>query len=337
MGFQFTKYPNLKAKLRALYAKKINISDLNDLIKQNNLKNLSTLLKSKSDIFKNINENTDRLEIESLLDESQIQDIIKIKKLLSKKDNKIFEDFLLQYEIKCVKSMLRKLFSDDKTDDIIVQNVKRWTMYLFEDIKGIETVENFDEFFKATQRMKYSEILRQYQNKEVINVFEIENKIDKMYFETLYDKTKNNKNMQKIVGSEIDLLNVLWIFRLKKYYEFKPEELKNVLINRNYMLKKDLIEKLINATDFEEVKEIMQKTIYKKIFTNEEELEDNIDKYLYSVNKKVFIGDLTSIAYIFAYVNLIDYQNNDIVNTIEGVRYNLDKGQILSRLAQEEV
>ena len=334
MELILVKYPNIKSKLKALHSKRINLDDLNDLIKQNSLKNLVLLLKSKSDIFKNADENIDRLEIESLLDESQIQDILKIKKLLYKKDRIIFEQFLLQYEIKCIKSMLRKLFSEDETDDIIIKNVRRWTVYLFEDIKGIETVKSFKEFFGAIKRMKYSSVLNKYQNKETINIFEIENKIDKMYFESLFDSIKHNKNLKQIVGSEIDLLNVLWIYRLKKYYNFKSQEVSQILINKTYMLKKATMENLIKSSDFDEIKQIMKNTIYKKIFTNEEDFEDNIDKYLYSLNKKIFNQDVTSIAYIFAYVNLIDYENNDIVNTIEGVRYNMEKEQILKRLAQ---
>ena len=81
-------------------------------------------------------------------------------------------------------------------------------------------------------------------------------------------------------------------------------------------------------------KEIMSKTIYKSVFTEESSLEENIDKYLYEVNKKIFRNDITSIAYILAYVNMIEYENNDIINTIEGIRYNMDKTEILKRLVR---
>ena len=224
------KYPNVNAKLRGMHAKRISKTDLEDLIKQNNLKNAVLLLKEKSDIFKKADENIDRLEIESLLEEDQINDIVKIRKLLSKNDLELFEMFLLKYEIKCIKSIFRKLFSDDKTNDIIIQNVKRWTITLFEDIKGIETVQNFYEFFEAIKRMKYNKILKKYQEQENINVFEVENEIDKLYFETLYDTVKTQTNLRKIIGSEIDLLNVLWIFRMKKYYNFEEEKIKQILI-----------------------------------------------------------------------------------------------------------
>ena len=46
------KYPNLNSKIKGMYAKRITKNDLEDLIKQNNLKNAILLLKSKCDIFK---------------------------------------------------------------------------------------------------------------------------------------------------------------------------------------------------------------------------------------------------------------------------------------------
>ena len=328
------KYPNLNSKIKGMYAKRITKNDLEDLIKQNNLKNAILLLKTKCDIFKNADENIDRLEIESLLEKDQINDILKIQKLLDNKDKEIFEMFLLQYEIKCVKSIFRKLFSDDKTDDIIVQNVKMWTNALFNDIRGIETVQNFYEFFGAIKRMKYNKILKKYQEQENINVFEVENEIDKLYFETLYDTVKNEVNSKKIIGSEIDLLNVLWIFRIKKYYNFESEKINQILIKRYYKLKPNIIQKIIQTNSFEKIKEIMSKTIYKSAFIEESSLEENIDKYLYEVNKKIFRNDITSIAYILAYVNMIEYENNDIINTIEGIRYNMDKTEILKRLVR---
>ena len=328
------KYPNLNSKIKGMYAKRITKNDLEDLIKQNNLKNAILLLKTKCDIFKNADENIDRLEIESLLEKDQINDILKIQKLLDNKDKEIFEMFLLQYEIKCVKSIFRKLFSDDKTDDIIVQNVKMWTNALFNDIRGIETVQNFYEFFGAIKRMKYNKILKKYQEQENINVFEVENEIDKLYFETLYDTVKNEVNSKKIIGSEIDLLNVLWIFRIKKYYNFESEKINQILIKIYYKLKHNIIKKIIQTNSFEEIKEIMSKTTYKSVFTEESSLEENIDKYLYEVNKKIFRNDITSIAYILAYVNMIEYENNDIINTIEGIRYNMDKTEILKRLVR---
>ena len=328
------KYPNINAKLKGMYSKRITKEDLEDIVKQNNLKNTVLLLKSKSEIFKNVDENIDRLEIEILLEESLIKDIKKIINLLEKKDKELFNIFLLQYEIQCIKSMIRKLFSKNKENDIVIQNVKMWADNLFDDIKGIETVQSFDEFFRAIKRMKYSKNFKKYQEQENINLFEAENQIDREYFETLYDKVKNIKNVQKIVGSEIDLLNVLWIYRLKKYYNLGKDQIKDIIINKNYKLNCNIINRLMESYSFDDIKRIMQDTVYKKVFIDEVNIENNIDRYLYSINKKIFEQDFKSSAYIYAYINLSEYENNDIINAIEGIRYNMEKKEIKRRMVR---
>ena len=317
-----------------MYAKKLSEEDLKDLVKQSNLKSAVLLLKTKNEAFKQVDEDIDRIEIGSLLEKSQIEEIKQIMRLLSTKDQENFHRFLLQYEIKCVKSIFRKLFSDDKTSDIVVQNVKMWTNSLFYDIKGIETVRNFDEFFMAIKRMKYSDIFKKYQEKPNIPIFEVENELDKFYFEEMFDRATSNPKFKKIIGSEIDLLNVLWIYRIKKYYKFENTKIEEILIRRRYKLNNDRIKKLIECNSFDEIKDIMSKTVYKEVFTNEYDFEQNIHKYLYNVNKKIFREDITSNAFIYAYINLLDYENNDIINTIEGIRYNMDKNEILKRLVR---
>ena len=336
MKISLIKYPNLNSKLKAMYSNRLTKENLNDLIKQNDVKNVALMLKNKSDIFKNTQGDIDRLEIEKLLDESLLKDILKIKKLLNKSDDNLFDLFLRQYEIKCVKSILRKLYSDDKTNDIIIENVKMRTTTLFEEIKGIETIENFDDFFKAIMRMGKYSFIKKYQdeNQDNINIFEIENEIDKLYFETLYDKVKSNNNLKKIVGSEIDLLNIEWIFRIKKYYNFDKQRLSNILINRYYKIKPFTLQNIIDTDSFDEITNILSKTYYSKLFLSETDFEDNVDRFLYKINYKIFKEDIWSIAYIFAYINLVDYENNDIINVFEGIRYNMDKSEIIKRLAR---
>ena len=176
--------------------------------------------------------------------------------------------------------------------------------------------------------------IKKYQNNDKINVFEIENEIDKKYFENLYDKVKSNKNLKKIIGSEIDLLNIEWIIRVKKYYNFDKQRLIQIIINRFYRIKSSTVKDIINTNSFNEIKTILSQTVYKNVFISETDFEDNADRFLYQINYKIFKEDVLSMAYIFAYINLVDYENNDIINVIEGIRYNLDKSEIIKRLAR---
>ena len=76
------------------------------------------------------------------------------------------------------------------------------------------------------------------------------------------------------------------IYKIKKYYNFESEKINQILIKRYYKLKPNIIQKIIQTNSFEEIKEIMSKTIYKSVFTEESSLEENIDKYLYEIHHK---------------------------------------------------
>lgn len=327
------EYPNINSKLKGKYAKRINVSDLEDVVKQNNFKSAILLLKSKDEKFKNIDESIDRLEIEQMLEEQLIESIKEISKLLNNKDEEEFREFLQIYEIKCIKSIFRKLFSKEQNTPNITERVKKWSEEIFDELKGLDSVENFDDFFNMIKRTRYSKFFKQIEEKENINSLEIENSLDKIYFEKMYDKAKSI-NLKKMIGSEVDLLNVSWIYRMKKYYNFDEEAIKKNLINRNYKLNSNIIEKMIYSKSYADIKEILKNTVYIATLGEKEEyFEQNIDKFLYKVNKKIFKTDIRSINYIFAFINLLDYENNDIVNVIEGIRYGIDKKEIIARVA----
>ena len=72
--------PSVNSKLKAMYSKKLTKEDLEDLMKQQNLKEAIYLLKSKIDSLDNLRVDAKRLEIEAELDKMLISDILKITK-----------------------------------------------------------------------------------------------------------------------------------------------------------------------------------------------------------------------------------------------------------------
>ena len=114
--------------------------------------------------------------------------------------------------------------------------------------------------------------------------------------------------------------------------ERSVDEIKEILIPISFKLNKNIIKELINTNEFEEMKNIIQKTPYKKVFTEELYIEHDINQYLYSKYIKYFKEELFNICTIFCDINLIDIEAKNIVNIIEGIRYNLDKTEIQKRI-----
>lgn len=331
MSISAIKYPSINAKLKGMYAKRLKNDDLQDLAKQNNLKSAVAILKNKSSSLNVLSEDAGREQIEKVLNGEIIYDIEKIVKYLDKNDTQIFNLLISKYEIRCIKRAIKLLYSKNEYDE----NIKIWTNTIFTDLKGLENIKSIDEFFKIINNTKYKKILKKYfVNKDTeYSIFEIENELDKMYLKSIYNSAGNNKNLKKMIGAKIDFTNILWIYRMKKYYNFSEDKIEKSIIDINYALKKNQILLLVKAKNIEELNEILKKTVYSNIATDDiYELECNMKKYLHGLYIKNFKSNLLSINCIYSYLNLVELENKDIISIIEAVRYGIDKEKLLKKL-----
>lgn len=331
MSISAIKYPSINAKLKGMYSKRLKNDDLQDLAKQNNLKSAVAILKNKSSSLNVLSEDADREQIEKVLNGEIIYDIEKIVKYLDKNDTQIFNLLISKYEIRCIKRAIKLLYSKNEYDE----NIKIWTNTIFTDLKGLESIKSIDEFLKIINNTKYKKILKKYfENKDTeYSIFEIENELDKMYLKSIYNSAGNNKNLKKMIGAKIDFTNILWIYRMKKYYNFSEDKIEKSIIDINYALKKNQILSLVKAKNIEELNEILKKTVYSNIATDDiYELECNMKKYLHGLYIKNFKSNLLSINCIYSYLNLVEFENKDIISIIEAVRYGIDKEKLLKKL-----
>lgn len=330
MPISAIKYPSINAKLKGMYAKKIKNNDIQDLYKQDNLKSVIAILKNKDSNLKDIDENTDRQQIEELLNLEIIYDMQKIVKYLDKSDSRIFNILISKYEINCIKKAIRLIYSQNKYDE----NIEVWTTNIFKYLKGLEKVQNFEQLYKILDKTKYKKIIKKYVDNENIknNIFEIENEFDKKYLKNIYESA-GNKQLENMIGSKIDFTNIIWIYRMKEYYKFSEDQIKEFIIDKSYLLSKSKINSLIKSQNIDEMNEILSSTPYSKLSSeNIYDLECKIRKYLYNLYKKNFKSNLLSINCIYAYLNLVEMENNDIISIIEAVRYGIDKSKLIKKL-----
>lgn len=327
------KYPALNAKMKGMHSNHLNKEELEDLLRQNSLKDAIYFLKSKFPTLENIDETTHRKELEQELNNLFIIDILKLTKYLNKQETEIFMEFLSKYEINCVKNVFRNV-TTNRDAKINLKNIDNWTTKIFKPIDGINAITEEKEFLEIIKSEEYYKVFSKYENIiEYVPLEQIEVELDKFYFNETYNLSKKvNKEFQNIIGTEIDLLNAIWIYRARKYFEYSQDEVLNILIPINYRLSKEKTIRLANANDFEEMQMILNETIYKNVFKDEKFIEHNKNQYLYKKYIKLFRTELFNICTVFCNINLIDIEIKNIINIIEGIRYKLDKQEIQKRI-----
>ena len=152
--FNKIKYPALNAKMRGMYANSLNKDELDELLRQNNLKDTIYYLKNKFPSLDNIDESMHRKEIEQELDNLFINNILKIEKYLNAEEKNIFRSFLLKYELDCVKNVLRNITTNRDLTKYL-KDIDNWTNKLFNEIRGINSVKSKKEFFEILKKQEY--------------------------------------------------------------------------------------------------------------------------------------------------------------------------------------
>jgi len=161
--------------------------------------------------------------------------------------------------------------------------------------------------------------------KKELNLDEtLENEFYKKYFFNLYKKIKeiNNKSFLDIIGKQIDLLNILCIYRLNKYYNVKKDEVKNYQIPIYHKLTREILKKI--SLNQETIEDIMEETIYKQINFEAENLDREIQNYLYRQYINYFKTQVFNLTMVIAYLELRHIQIKNIITIVEGIRYKLD-------------
>ena len=155
--------------------------------------------------------------------------------------------------------------------------------------------------------------------------------VDVNVISKLFDKTKRNHSLKDIIGTEIDILNLQWIYRSKKYFKYDVSETEKVLIPRGYKLNSKEIKELIKAESNELISKI-EATEYKGIVRNEENIYYDFDRFLYRKNMKYFTKAKFDFVIVVCYFNILGFEIKNIINIIESIRYKSDKAELQRRI-----
>lgn len=162
----------------------------------------------------------------------------------------------------------------------------------------------------------------------------IDNEFYKQYFKEAYNKanTFKDKALIDIIGKQIDLYNILWTFREKKYFS-SSNNVENIFeIPIHYKLSKENLDKLNSGQILPE--DVISKTIYNS-FSLEENIEKEIQNYLYKLYLNNFKTKSFSLTMIISYIELREIQIKNIITIIEGIRYNVSSQTIQKKLIGE--
>ncbi len=335
------KYSAVITKLRAMYSRLLSYEDYMALSSMSSVGEVIHYLKGcpgYSDLLSNINEaTTHRGSLEHIFSGNIIHDAKKLSSMLGQKEKKVLNIFLLKYEIDVIKRIVQHVCSGREKDTALSADIASESVII---TKGLKTERCFaatdlKELADALSGTDYADVISEFVHADSVTAADIGTALDDYYFRRLqngvrsYLSGSDRATSQAFLSAEIDVFNIMWIYRYKKYYDMTPEEIVNRIIPEK---KKTSREKLVELAgcDISEYKNIVSSSKYGNIF------EDSADKdwdkrfaaYLHKMYHRQLRNDSYSFNTVLAYLHLKEMDINNIITVVEGVRYGVGEDKI---------
>ncbi len=326
----------LNAKILKMYSNFLVYEDFVNMAEGDSVRFCLSYLKEKK--FSNIDSFSDIYEIEEFLQDYRRRQIKKLQGFLPGKYSDFIKAYMEREKVEKIVKILRSLRmnKEPRVENLVING---------RNIPFKE--ESFESFIDNLKDTPYYDYMKNYKSsRDEDSLFSIEMNLDKYYYRNLTESIKSlskadRDEFKKIFGVKIDLLNIIWIYRAKKYYDISPEEIFNFTIfGGNYNSEKLLHLSYIDEEEFEEE---IKKSKYSILFADGRVIRTGrtSKKLMYSIANKNF-RRTDGIGKFMSFLILLDSEIENIERILEATRFGLSKEEklkymIVDRKESEEV
>ncbi|MDR2750111.1 MAG: V-type ATPase subunit [Clostridiales bacterium] len=244
----------------------------------------------------------------------------------------------LNFELGIIKKLLCMVYDERDIGSVFTDELSR---LLGDDLevdigklKNSKTVPEFIDNLKGTGM--HSMLASAYTEQR--SLFEMETQLDLYYYMNLSkSQTKwlaggDLAAMAEIKGIEVDLRNIMWVWRLKSYYKLPDIMIYAHLIPLSKRLRKEALVAMVQAKSVPELESLIAQSPYAGVFDGKESLEMSFGREMARVYKRALAMRPNSLAAASLYLFAKEAEVSNIVSVVEGVRYKLAPEEIMKFL-----
>lgn len=274
-----------------------------------------------------------RGSIEQRLNLSQYRDFAKLYKFANLKQRRFLDLYFMHYEITIIKTCLRNAAGHREQWQDLSMFHDFFERHSSIDLILLSQSATMEEFVGNLKGSPYYEPLNLMLQNGKVSLPACESALDMLYFRTMW-KIKDkylSKEEQKILaqcfGTRMDMLNLEWLCRSKKFYKLSPGEIYAMLIPIQLHLTKGEISKMAESESLDQLYGLIRESWYGRLDLIRLSEEPDLDHLTYEIIDRIYQmtrrKDPYSIAILNSYLYFKEREIGRIINTIEKIRYGL--------------
>lgn len=337
-------YSGITTKVRAMESHLITDAGFREMASLETVPDAVEYLKkipSYADIFTKLDETQlHRGIIEQNLNLALYQDFAKLYRFSNLSQRKFLDLYFMHYEIAILKKCLRNALDHREFDLDLSLFQDFFDKHSKLDLMKLSGSENLAEFIANLDGSPYYDLLAHLSDTSEPTLFDYEMHLDLMYFRTIWKNKGKHlsgdeiKILSQCFGAKLDMLNLQWIYRSKKYYNLSPADIYALLIPVSYRLNKEEVIRMAEAGSLDEFYSQLQNSFYGSLeltdFNEKPDLEGLSEKVLNRIHRITSQRQPYSVATLNSYLYYKELEIQRIITVIESIRYGVNADTICS-------
>ena len=271
-----------------------------------------------------------RSTLETLLRSGLYEHFLKVAHFVSSTDRSLMRYTLALCERDIILSFLR-LFNAGRLQDFQIMLPEAFLGSSKIDFTKLSAARSYDQMLEAVRDTEVYASLARFapDGNGVLNYTGIEVALMSHEYRIYFGAAKKRysgsvkKTLVNALGSEIDVINIIRIMRLKKYFPSSMDTVFNYLLPFSYRLSQDFVRQLYTADDETAMLNLLKTSRYSKVFEpgSVAYIEEYYYRMLNKFNLRMLKHAAPSVYTAVAYLHLKQLELKNVINIIECVRY----------------
>lgn len=256
---------------------------------------------------------------------------------------RFIEELTRKYEVENLKAMLRAWNAGEETEFIY-----RKTISYDIPVDSILEAATIEEVIVLLEDAPYRRLLVKAREKykKTGSLFHLENALDKQLYQETWRAIRtlpprDRKIASRLIGIEIDILNINSILRLKRYYNLDLAEITGLMIPNGFQVSQDFVSEVYPARDQASLMSALLTGVYKdvpQVVRTEEEtqslhlLETFLREILVQQVRRALGGFPFTIGVAIAYLRLKKMEVANIITILNAKALHLPRKEIESNV-----
>lgn len=323
----------MATKARALYSQHLSLRNYASLLDLNSVGDIAGYLKSQtrySGVLEGVNQDAiHRDYLEQRIRSIAMGEFLSLMTYVQKEKHHFYEFYIKELEINQIIFVLHAIDSASQYHYGKFLNELNHLMAF--DVDALMVCKTYDEVLDVLEGTVYRSILSLLLNEEP-DLSRAENNLHAHYNDYMLKliSQENDPELESLFSMQLELENIVYIYRMKKYFDMNPEDLRAHIQGPYVHISHKKIKQWLEDYSGDQVLEALQNSYYGRLvdFDGEHHIEYYADYIRFKTLKKALRFSTNTDLTLFAYMGLVSIEIKNIIDVIEGVRYKVSTQEI---------